>query len=571
MINNSINFFSLLLTCLLLDALFFPYSGISHDAALYFLQVENNLLDKHFENDIFFKYGSQDNYTLFTFLLTPISSLLGTEFTFFALYILCKVLYYSGSIFLFETLFKSRKVTILSTLLLATYPIHFDGGSVFALNESFFSARSVSYALVFFAIALASKGRFAASTSLYLVCGLFHPFTAFWGSFFSIFEFLIIKKRLKLFFLLIPISLIFIFLDSQMPEAQISFMRDSRKYFFASDWGEKHLLRVACSILISILGITYLRDNSRKYALIILSLIFVSLTLSLIPQFFPSKLLITSQAYRLMFFCFIFSIPILFKLLLTLENKKTISKKLITIIVLLCIIEISLFFFGIFISKIQISPLAFYTKIFSFFKSPALLILGIVFLNYISKKGSISKVLLSLLMLVFQTIFFYVPNNSSYAQIFDTKYEDKKFIAKNVNCNANTSTKTVYWPGELHEIWFKLHCNSYYSRGQLGGSVYSKDLSAEATRRLNIVNKIEADWFFNDKINPDLLSIKIPREIERHFKDENFQILVEDVLNVCLDEELDYFIFRKEFRDLNPISNGSISIYNCKEIKEKSI
>ena len=65
-----------------------PYMGFTHDAKMYSLQVVNAATDGAYAEDLFFKYGSQDSFSLFSKLLAPVVSTLGVETAFFTIYLL---------------------------------------------------------------------------------------------------------------------------------------------------------------------------------------------------------------------------------------------------------------------------------------------------------------------------------------------------------------------------------------------------------------------------------------------------------------------------------------------------
>src|SRR6266849_4127255 len=64
-----------------------PYSGITHDTRLYSVQVLNHVEGGAYADDLFFRYGSQDEYSLFSRLAAPLVSALGVQTAFFVLYL----------------------------------------------------------------------------------------------------------------------------------------------------------------------------------------------------------------------------------------------------------------------------------------------------------------------------------------------------------------------------------------------------------------------------------------------------------------------------------------------------
>src|SRR5438270_7254260 len=69
-----------------------PYAGITHDARLYSIQVLNQLDPSAYSDDLFFRYGSQDQFSIFSRCAAPLVALLGLEPAFFLLYVVCNSL-----------------------------------------------------------------------------------------------------------------------------------------------------------------------------------------------------------------------------------------------------------------------------------------------------------------------------------------------------------------------------------------------------------------------------------------------------------------------------------------------
>src|SRR4051812_43722218 len=72
---------------LLLNSIFMPYVGMIHDAQLYSGLVVNRIDPRVLGGDLFFQYGSQDQYSLFSPLMTPLVLILGVKGAFFLGYL----------------------------------------------------------------------------------------------------------------------------------------------------------------------------------------------------------------------------------------------------------------------------------------------------------------------------------------------------------------------------------------------------------------------------------------------------------------------------------------------------
>src|SRR5258707_971776 len=78
---------SLLLVLLALNALARPYAGITYDARLYSVQVLNQIDPTSYGDDLFFRYGSQDQFSIFSRFAASFVGLFGLEPAFFLLYL----------------------------------------------------------------------------------------------------------------------------------------------------------------------------------------------------------------------------------------------------------------------------------------------------------------------------------------------------------------------------------------------------------------------------------------------------------------------------------------------------
>lgn len=69
-----------------------PYAGVTHDSRLYSVQVLNRVEAGAYADDLFFRYGSQDEYSLFSIVAAPVVYALGLTAGFFVLYLVSKSL-----------------------------------------------------------------------------------------------------------------------------------------------------------------------------------------------------------------------------------------------------------------------------------------------------------------------------------------------------------------------------------------------------------------------------------------------------------------------------------------------
>ncbi len=139
---------------LLVRALFRPYVGLVHDAKLYALQVANRASDGWFANDLFFAFGSQDNYSLVSWILSPIAGAIGVRATFLLAYLLFMACLLYAEIRLIRVLFGRSWQGVLALLCVAAFDHPYGGRDVFHIHEPFFTARLPAQALLLWAVTL---------------------------------------------------------------------------------------------------------------------------------------------------------------------------------------------------------------------------------------------------------------------------------------------------------------------------------------------------------------------------------------------------------------------------------
>ena len=169
---------TLFLVLFALNALAAPYAGFIHDARLYGFQVLNKVEGGAFADDLFFRYGSQDNYSLFSTAVAPLAAALGLDLSFFLLYLLSNALLLLGMLRLIRAVIKDRLVSTLAAILVAVSPLPFGGVGIFNVNENFLTPRILAAALTLFALERVLRGRYKTALGLGVVGCLFHPLMA---------------------------------------------------------------------------------------------------------------------------------------------------------------------------------------------------------------------------------------------------------------------------------------------------------------------------------------------------------------------------------------------------------
>jgi hypothetical protein len=158
-----------------------PYLGITHDARLYCLQALNHLHPDLYANDIFLRYGSQDDYTYFTPLFALLLSHLGVEPA-ASLLTFASQLAFLAAVLLLALCLLPARFALIALILLLLLPDHYGSQHIFTYLEEFITPRQLAEALVLFG--LAAWARNWRTTSIVLICAamLTHPIMGLSGA-----------------------------------------------------------------------------------------------------------------------------------------------------------------------------------------------------------------------------------------------------------------------------------------------------------------------------------------------------------------------------------------------------
>ena len=172
-----------LLVCVLLaaNALARPYANVMHDARLYTVQVLNHVEHGTYDNDLFFRFGSQDQYSVFSLVMAPLVRLLGLKLAFFVAYLASNALYITSLVVLMRVLVKDRLLALVSMVYLAIAPLEYCAFHIFHVHEPFLTPRLSAVGMVLIGLAKLLEGRLIASLGCMIVAGALHPLMAAGG------------------------------------------------------------------------------------------------------------------------------------------------------------------------------------------------------------------------------------------------------------------------------------------------------------------------------------------------------------------------------------------------------
>ncbi|WP_298225253.1 hypothetical protein [Acidocella sp.] len=155
-----------------------PYQGIIDDSRFYTVQVLNALWPSRFTNDLYFQYGSQGEFTIFTWIYAPFISIFGLSCGNIILTLLSQALAVIGAGFFSYALYKSWRLTFAS---LATLTVLSSSAFLTAYGEPFLTPRIMAEGFTFFGLGCMLNRRSFFALVIFLISSLIHPLVTFPG------------------------------------------------------------------------------------------------------------------------------------------------------------------------------------------------------------------------------------------------------------------------------------------------------------------------------------------------------------------------------------------------------
>ena len=154
-----------------------PYAGLYHDARLYAVQALYHLHLHIFEHDLFFHYGSQDQYSIFSLLYAQAITLFGLNGAVLFLTFAGQLLWFASAAFLLSSL-SSGFVYWLALVLITVLPGFYGSEHIVSYGEPFLTPRLYAEATVLTGIGFAVKGRWCLAVMLSFFALALHPLMA---------------------------------------------------------------------------------------------------------------------------------------------------------------------------------------------------------------------------------------------------------------------------------------------------------------------------------------------------------------------------------------------------------
>lgn len=302
---------TLLLTLLALNALFLLYRGRHHDDVLYRAQVVNQVEDGRLAGDLFFRFGSQDNYSAFSRVAAPLAGAIGVPAMFLLLYVAARAVFFWSLIRIVHRLVPDRQAATLGLLAIAVCNPILGGFDAFHVNENFFTPRVLASSLVLLALERVLAGRLLTAAAVLAAAMAMHPLMAFPGVLF-LFIWCVLRyvpSRVALFLGVAAVAAVTTILLVRPLGLRLFGYMDAAWYaevvgrhtcLMSTEWSTRDWMRVMATAAVTFSGWALLRGDRRAgdFLASLTAVALLGMVGSLVVCWFPYAVLVQGQPFR---------------------------------------------------------------------------------------------------------------------------------------------------------------------------------------------------------------------------------------------------------------------------------
>ncbi|NKB50591.1 MAG: hypothetical protein GKS02_14640 [Alphaproteobacteria bacterium] len=153
----------------------FPHEGIIHDSRLYVFDILNIAQAGIFANDVLAAIGTQDNYTLYSYIAAPLYKILSPWAATSLVFVAGQLLWFSGIFVLVTKFTEDKRIACFGLLSAFLLPTEYFGFSVLSYGESFATPRLFVEGLTFWSLWSFFSRKYLVSVILVAVALSLHP------------------------------------------------------------------------------------------------------------------------------------------------------------------------------------------------------------------------------------------------------------------------------------------------------------------------------------------------------------------------------------------------------------
>ncbi|MBI3823010.1 MAG: hypothetical protein HY289_10085 [Planctomycetes bacterium] len=598
---------TLFLLLLALNAIARPCSSTAHDARLYSLQALNQAEHGAYADDVFLRYGSQDQFTMFSHLVGPIVAAIGLRPTFFVLYLVFNTLFIFALFRLIRTLVDDALIATVALIFLVTAPLSYGGGDIFTVHEQFFTPRINGMTFTLLALERILRGGFATALGLLLVGALMHPLMAFGGMLIwagcvastylprGVFVALLCAALVGVVTILgIPAlgARVFGTMDDDWHEM----IRVAVGYNYPDTWNLKDWLNLGVSFALPIAGcLSLYRDDAprQRFFWMVTLAGAAGFVATIAASVLPYALLFQGQPYRVLWILKVLQAPVGFLLIARWSQSSSVAAKIaaLALLAFFCmthylVIELMMFAIAapisLFVSRmrqeacwygaarglalgaigwmgyrwvffaIQREHIARYFDLNEWvlfdLVSPILLLVVLCIAIHRWPNSRAQRWASATVALSVPVILFAAEIAPSYRHAHSRLGAETAFVADQVR--ADGKRPSVYCSfGRSDLLWIDARTTSYFSIIQTAGVMFNRRTAEELQRRAEVVAKFEMARQRQETLTPDPskeAALSALFKVDFHCPEP----ARDDLIRLCREPGLDYVVIPHEFPGL---------------------
>ena len=153
-----------------------PYRGVRHDAQIYFGQAQFHLTPQWLSHDLFFQFGSQDRYSIFSALFAPVLQAFGLVRSEIGALLFLHALFWVAAWLLVRRFPSPSRWAMLAVV--ALMPHYYGATMSFSFSEPFLTARTLAEPLCVLALVAFDRERLAWTAACLVAALIAHPLIA---------------------------------------------------------------------------------------------------------------------------------------------------------------------------------------------------------------------------------------------------------------------------------------------------------------------------------------------------------------------------------------------------------
>lgn len=247
-----------------------PYYGIVHDALFYMLQAIHELNPNRFAEDLYFKFGSQDEFTMFSIIYAPLLQLIGVANTAIVFAIVGQIFWICALLYFVRGLIRQRSLALMSVAAVIALPNTY---VLLDYGEGFVTPRIFAEALTMAALGLLVRRRTGWAMAAFVASIAIHPLMTLSGLAFS--SIYLMSKRPRWWIaiaagvaLLAVLSIMniqpFANLHAAYDPQWFDIINVRGSFWLVSNWPPVGSLRVLSIITLAIMELAYANSRDRR-------------------------------------------------------------------------------------------------------------------------------------------------------------------------------------------------------------------------------------------------------------------------------------------------------------------